>query len=416
MVEAILQLYQRNNRILVTAGSNSACNTIAYKIIDYFRSMGEQEREKKQSTEFVRVFSNYQDLKKLTLKNASLKKYFQVVSYSQLEDNYLSDYKIIVATLCSVGRICSFPQKFTYIFIDEVAASTEPEALIGIAAGMGSKGISCPVILSGDHKQLGPVIKSKRAKSLGLGQSLMERLMLNKLYEVDEDGDYDRTLQTRLRRNYRSHPEIVDIYNKLYYNGDLIPLAPLDEVNLAANWRILRNVQFPILFQAVRAPSTRKPNSTTWLNHAEARTVCQFVEKLLTWGLGDGESVKQSDIGIITPYLGQCDRIDRQLSKMGYKHVKVGSVESYQGCEMPIIIVSMVSSCNSPQFLANPRRINVFLSRPKSLLILIGNPATLSKISDLKYIIDLCKSKDNFFKKDIFEKYMIKLFSNIRIG
>lgn len=85
--------------------------------------MGEQEREKKQSTEFVRVFSNYQDLKKLTMKNASLKKYFQVVSYSQLEDNYLSDYKIIVATLCSVGRICSFAQEFTYIFIDEVAAN-----------------------------------------------------------------------------------------------------------------------------------------------------------------------------------------------------------------------------------------------------------------------------------------------------
>lgn len=413
-MEAILQLYQRNNRILVTAGSNSACNTIAYKLIDYFGSMEKREHKNTKSTEFVRVFSNFQDLKNYTLKNGTLKVYSEVVSSSQLKNNYLSGYKIIVATLCSVGRICSFPHdnKFTHIFIDEVAASTEPEALIGISI----KGISCHVILSGDHKQLGPVIKSKRAKSLGLDRSLMERLMLNKLYEVDEDGDYDRTLQTRLRRNYRSHPEIVDIYNKLYYNGDLIPLAPLDQVNLAANWSILNNVQFPILFQAIKGPSTRKPNSTTWLNHAEARTVCQFVEKLVTWGLGNGEPVKQSDIGIITPYLGQCDLIDGQLRKMGCKDVKVGSVESYQGCEMPIIIVSMVSSFNSPQFLSNPRRINVFLSRPKSLLILIGNPATLSKISDLKYIIDLCKSKNNFYKKDIFYMHMIKLLSNIRIG
>lgn len=312
----------------------------------------------------------------------------------------MSHFRVIVATLCCVGRIYSASRdnKFTHIFIDEVAASTEPEVLMGIA---GVKRISCPVILSGDHKQLGAVIKSNRAASLGLGQSLMERLLLNKLYEVDADGNYDHTLQTRLRRNYRSHPEIVGIFNKLYYDGDLIPLAPLDEVNLAANWSILRNKQFPIVFQAVKGITRHKPNSTTWLNTKEASTVCEYVKNLLIQGLGSGVDVKQHDIGIITPYLGQCGVLKRMLNEMKYKDVKVGSVESFQGCEMPIIIVSMVSSFKNPQFLANPRRMNVFLSRPKLLLILIGNPTTLNNIPDFKYIIDLCKLKGNFFENNV---------------
>jgi len=53
------------------------------------------------------------------------------------------------------------------------------------------------------------------------------------LYKVDDSGNYDCTLQTRLRRNYRSHPEIVGLFNKLYYNNELIPLAPLERINQA---------------------------------------------------------------------------------------------------------------------------------------------------------------------------------------
>jgi helicase MOV-10 len=39
------------------------------------------------------------------------------------------------------------------------------------------------VILSGDPKQLGPVIRSNVAQSLGLGKSYLERLMDNEIYD-----------------------------------------------------------------------------------------------------------------------------------------------------------------------------------------------------------------------------------------
>jgi len=91
-------------------------------------------------------------------------------------------------------------------------------------------------------------------------------------------------------------------------------------------------------------------------------------------------------------------------------------VESYQGGEKAIIIASMVSSFKSTSFLSNPRRVNVLLSRAKSLMVVIGNPTTLSENKDFKFIIQQCSDhgtllynennlRDDFSKRQESEKY-----------
>lgn len=44
------------------------------------------------------------------------------------------------------------------------------------------------MVLSGDPKQLGPIVKSKLAEAFGLGVSLLERLMATPLYSCTEKG------------------------------------------------------------------------------------------------------------------------------------------------------------------------------------------------------------------------------------
>ncbi|TDG51099.1 hypothetical protein AWZ03_002462 [Drosophila navojoa] len=316
-----------------------------------------------------------------------------VISADERFGDILKGCKIVVATLCGVAQMYLLTQykAFSHIFIDEAAASMEAEALMGIA---GVKRSNCHVILSGDPKQLGPVIKNKRAASLGLDKSLMERLLHNKLYKVDDDGSYDTRLQLRLRRNYRSHPEIVGIYNQLYYDNQLIPMAPLQKVNIAANWGLLPNGEFPILFNATYGKTEHKHNSTSSFNLLEAKAIYWCVKRLLTDGLGNDVRVQPDDIGVITPYLAQC----KCLKDMLRWDVEVGTVESYQGREKPIIIVSLVSSFMRPYFLSNPRRVNVLLSRAKCLLILIGNPESLGQNEDFQHIIDKCKLRGTFLK------------------
>lgn len=353
--------------------------------------------------QLIRVYSRSIFFKGLNTVNPLLLNHSNCANfqYKHLGVDVLRQFGIIVATLCTVGRLvtenlgkCNF---FTHIFIDEAGASTEPESLIGIV-GIKQQD-DCHVILSGDHKQLGAVIKSNRASNLGLGHSLMERLLRSEPYAVDENGNYDRTLQTRLRCNYRSHPEIVRLYNSLFYDGELIALAPPEQVNLAAKWPMLPNGKFPIIFQATHGVTEREFDSRSSFNALEVRVLCWYVKQLLCKGLGGGIKVQEEDIGIIAPYMAQCKLVKELLHQLGYFNVEVGSVENYQGREKTIIIATLVRSFAGMGFMRSSRRINVLLSRAKSLMILVGNPVTLRHHRDIDFIIKECKIHGNYLFK-----------------
>ena len=96
----------------------------------------------------------------------------------------LSAFRVVVTT-CQSGSIAhgiGLPRgTFTHIFIDEAGQATEPEALVSIRTMAGPR---TNVVLSGDPKQLGPIIRSGIAIELGLGQSYLERLMSLDAYDL----------------------------------------------------------------------------------------------------------------------------------------------------------------------------------------------------------------------------------------
>lgn len=409
----------KQGRILVSVGSNAACDMITLKLIYYiendvrfksFLKSGEKillrlisatqfRKHAKSIPRDVMNYSNYEY-------NRNNKKYTR----NGLRNVDVEKYGIVVATLCYAGlRAARSFRKFTHIFIDEAASVSEPETLLAIA---GIKDDDCHVILSGDHKQLGPIVKSKRAKVLGMDRSAMERLMLHKMYEVKNNGKYDRTVQSRLRRSFRAHPEIIGLYNKLFYDGNLIPVSPQIQVD----WSMLADRNFPILFQEIHGETEIETNSTSSFNMLEAQLVCWYVMLLLKDGLG-GVKVEQDHIGIITPYLAQYQLLKRMLRATKQEKVDVGTVERYQGREKRIMIASLVTSFSGSSFLSNPRRINVLLSRAKLLLILIGNPITLSKNDNFKYIIDQCIAHGNLQHKmnTTNDDSIVKLMKNLKL-
>lgn len=63
---------------------------------------------------------------------------------------------------------------FSHIFIDEAGSATESQIMIAIAGLCSSKRkIHANLVLAGDPKQLGPLIKSQQAAKLGYGMSLV---------------------------------------------------------------------------------------------------------------------------------------------------------------------------------------------------------------------------------------------------
>ena len=88
--------------------------------------------------------------------------------------------------------------------------------------------------------------------------------------------------------------------------------------------------------------------------------------------------IKQSQMGVISFYTRQINDIEARLKMKNIEHVEVKSVDSFQGREKEIIILSMVRS-NTDQnigFLKDPKRLNVSATRAKRLLVVVVDTKT----------------------------------------
>ncbi|RXN04528.1 RNA helicase Mov10l1 isoform X1 [Labeo rohita] len=297
---------------------------------------------------------------------------------------HASFHRIVVSTCSSAGMFYQIGLRvghFTHVFVDEAGQATEPESLIPLSLLSETSG---QIVLAGDPKQLGPVIKSKLAAVFGLGVSLLERLMGTQLYSGSERG-YNPLLVTKLVYNYRSHEALLELPSRLFYAGELCVRSQRAVVDALCHWNRLPTKGFPFIFHGVRGTEMREGSNPSWFNPAEAVQVmmycCQLAKRLYN-------PIPATDIGIIAPYKKQVEKIRLLLHRVGLGEVKVGSVEEFQGQEFLIIIISTVRSNESLLneelqsmlgFLSNPKRFNVAITRAKALLIVIGNPHVLIK-------------------------------------
>lgn len=265
----------------------------------------------------------------------------------------LRTYRIILSTLCNVGRLPlnGFPQDhFSYIFIDECGSATEPSALIPIAGLISKENhLKTNLVLAGDPKQLGPIVVYQFVADCGMDTSLLERLMNMELYKPKPY--YNRRVITKLLQNFRSHPAILDVPNKLFYRNELKACAPERLTHWACTWSALPNKKKPIIFHNVNGHSHRDPDSPSLYNFEEIDVVVEYAKKLI-------KLAPQKDIGIITPYLKQKYYLKQALDRCELSNIDVGTVEAYQGQERQVIIISTVRVSNGSGnigFLVNPK-------------------------------------------------------------
>lgn len=113
-------------------------------------------------------------------------------------------------------------------------------------------------------------------------------------------------------------------------------------------------------------------------------------------------------IGIITQYKAQQQIIKDVLLKIRnniFDFVTVNTVDSFQGQEKDIILISAVKSKNMG-FLSDVRRMNVSITRARHSLIIVGNFKTLSQSNAWKALLEHFKQHNVIFNhyKSIFTK------------
>lgn len=317
----------------------------------------------------------------------------------------IGKHKITVATCITMGTLMELgfnKGHFTHAIVDEAGQCLETETMIPLTFMNATNG---QVVLAGDPMQLGPIITSPYSRELGFKTSYLVRLMERFPYQKDIErfaNSFDPRLVTKLIHNYRSLPSILHIYNTLFYSSDLIAEVSATESKEAKLVEHLKDILpgdneagFGVFFHGIRGDNKRYGDSPSWCNPQEAGQVFYFVKSLYEKG------VKPADIGIITPYTQQVRCLRRLFENLELEKPKIGSVEEFQGQERQIIVISTVRSTSKLfdddrkfqlGFVRSKKRMNVAVSRARSVLIIFGNPHLLQKDDNWKYVIKYCNS------------------------
>lgn len=271
--------------------------------------------------------------------------------------------RVVACTLIGSAYAILERRRFSTLFIDEAAQALEPACWAAIA--------KCDrVVMSGDHCQLPPTVKSPEAMKEGLGRSLMERVVWTHPYCVSQ-----------LNVQYRMHRDIMDFPARWFYHGRL-------QADPLVADRQVTPLDTPLMWidTSQCGYGERQSRSLSRTNADEARllirTLREYIESIGITRVED----ERLDFGIISPYRAQVRLIRRLLKLQRFFRrlqglITVGTVDGFQGQERDVIILSMVRDNEEGQigFLRDLRRMNVAITRARMKLIVLGNAATLAR-------------------------------------
>jgi len=130
--------------------------------------------------------------------------------------------------------------------------------------------------------------------------------------------------------------------------------------------------------------------------------------KLLEYLQSEGFALNK-DVGIITFYSGQFEKINQELRDAKLCDIAAQTVDGFQGEEKEIIIISFVRSnkANSVGFLNDFRRLNVAITRARRALIMIGDSATLAMDETLCSMLGHILQNKNLHKASYIEREIL---------
>lgn len=281
----------------------------------------------------------------------------------RIVDDVIQSSQIICATLIGIDSKYTRDLKFGTVIIDEASQALEPECWNAILKAE-------RVFLVGDHLQLPPTVKSKKAMELGLDKTLLHHLAdhITHSYLLDVQ--------------YRMNDKILSYSNKSFYDGKL------SSDSSVAEWTLDRDASPLVLIDTSGCGFDEEFDY-------KSRSISNVSEYgiIETYLLDNSERFSAYSCGIISPYAQQVRMIrtrieDQEVLKTW--DIQVDTVDGFQGQEKDIICISLVRSNTSSEigFLKDFRRLNVALTRAKKKLIIVGDFSTLSTYDLYRSLID----------------------------
>jgi len=314
-----------------------------------------------------------------------------VSTWQRSFETFLAGTRQVVAGTCvGLGRTALGLTKTTFdlVIVDEAARCTASELAVPIQAGKW-------VVLVGDHAQLEPSHLPEVVKSLSEELGLSTDEVMRSDFERAFLSPYGKEASARLEKQYRMLPPIGRVVSGAFYGNalehgreasDVPQHAWPESLSTPLLW-IETDSLGPAAFQ--REDEARKGSL---VNAVEAEAITSLLrgwavhEDFLSW-LRQRRPGDHA-IGIICAYAAQRDLVRKKLNSANLpdelRHsLKVDTIDSYQGKENTIVLVSLVRNNAErelpggtpgirPGFLGRKNRINVAISRGMDRLVIVG--------------------------------------------
>lgn len=290
--------------------------------------------------------------------------------------------------------------EYDYVIVDEAARANPLDLLIPMSLGK-------HIILVGDHKQLPHLLEENVVKSL-LEQKndpeirgLLNEPLFSRLFTMLEKTKFSSHKRTvMLVDQYRMHPKIAKFVSDSFYDQKLLSTHVTEKQKAH---HLERYKYSPIAWVDVPQGFGKEfsVNGQSKSRKCEVDKVMQEVNYIL-------DENSEYSIGIITFYKKQAIDLQNEIDKLSLQdqgRIEVGTVDSFQGKEFDVVILSTVRSNNLKDkrkrvgFLDSRNRLNVAFSRGKRLLVVVGDAETVALnegqiiIQELHDFYQLCRKE-----------------------
>lgn len=296
--------------------------------------------------------------------------------------------QLVIGTCVGIGQrhIGIADNLYDWVIVDEAARSISSELAIAMQSGT-------RILLVGDHKQLPPLYseehKNALARRLGIskrGEELDQALGSD--FERVFLSEYGKQTCATLKTQYRMAPAIGSLVSACFYENVLengktdndvpnIYFRLPEKIKSCVTWLDTTSLPKAYHEQAKNGSSS---------NRVEADVIIGILQDLANdETFMNSEPVQncleknEQAIGVICMYSEQKKLIRKKFNEHSWNDdfrrlVKIDSVDSYQGKENRVIILSLTRYDKEykPGFLRLPNRINVALSRAMDKLIIVG--------------------------------------------
>ena len=361
--EVIVSLIRSGKRIGISSNSHKAINNLLAGVEKAAKKQGVHFRGQKKSGKGESEFEG--EMIQNVFKNEDIDSSADLIAGT--------------AWLFSIEKL---DQKLDYLFIDEAGQVSLANFVV---MSMAAKNI----VLIGDQMQLDQPTKGSHPGASGM--STLEYLLQDKPVIPPDKGIF-------LATTWRMHENICRFISDAVYEGQLQPEKDNQTQSL-----ILSTTAHPALKQNGIQFIPAQHEGCGQKSEEEGKIIQELYASLMQQSYcdrhGNVKRITSENILVVAPYNMQVNHLKSILPE----DARVGTVDKLQGQEAEVVLISMTTSSGEDlprnlEFLYSKNRLNVAISRAKTLAVVVANPQLLeipcSNIDQMSLVNTLCWAKE----------------------